>query len=172
MKYTELQEKINSKANEIKSNYKTDFKNILTEEINKVLDDAKLEAHAYYDYSDKSNTIKISPKGKWSNEYNWPIYVEYKTSRKTLAKSHYWGNTSEYTLKSIEVLESGKREVEEGKEIEIETIEDYLKAEELWLKRQNQRKENSIQELKDYISVHPEFEKMVELYRVYKYQLK
>lgn len=170
MKIIDLQNQINANANEIKSSYKSGIKSEITKAINKILQDNEIDATATYDYGDRSNSIRIVPKGLYYKQTGWSIYVDYKTSRKTIKES-WRGNEYEYTLKSIEIYSQGKRKIGDNEEIEITTFEEYLLAEEFYRNSKKNQAEAEKEELKQFMQKNPEFEKMVELYNKYKYNL-
>lgn len=172
MKFEELQSQINARANEVKTNYKYDFKSTLVNLINKILEENGLtEAQATYDFSEKSNIVKIIPRGRYSGEYFWAIYIEYKTSRKLLKERFYGSNDYEYTLKSVEIYGGGKREIGKGEEAEINTVELYLLAEEYAMEKKKNQANDEKTKLKMFMQENPDFLEMVKLYNKYQYNL-
>lgn len=156
MNIKDLEKAINEKAVGLTKDYKSSIKWDLCNYINEVLKENGYDkAHATYDYSDKSNLVKIK---MLNQEAYWPLYLTYKTTRVTKRVRYY--NESTFTVKSVTI-----------ENIKYETFEDWMKAENDFVQKRQEQKNSEIQQLKDFISKNPEFTKMVGIYEKYKYQL-
>ncbi len=171
MKIDELVNKVNAQANEVKGD-KYSIKYGLEKLINKIFEEEGIEAQAYYEYGERSNTIKIKVKGVYNNEIFWPLYVTYKTSRK-LGGYNRWThhNDATYELKSISIYHDMEREIAAGQSIKIDTIEEFIAAEKYSALRRSNENACELETIRNYVNEHPEFKEMVCLYEKYKYEI-
>lgn len=175
MKIDELINKVNAQANEVKGD-KYSIKYGLEKLINKIFEEEGIEAQAYYEYGERSNQIKIKVKNTYANDIFWPLYVEYKTSRKLsefrkYSTYRYSAHEATFTLKSISIYHDMEREIAADKKIKIDTIEDFIAAEKYSIAKRNNQKECELEKIKKYINEHPEFKEMASLYKKYEWKL-
>lgn len=173
MNFNELQSQVMEKMKDVAIHYKIDIKHYIEKAINEVLKENDIDyLRAFYEYGERSNIVKIIPAGVSRGEYFWPIYVEYHTSRTLIKSSYRYGNEYKYTIKSIEILNNGEREVDVDKKIKIENTQDYALAEEYAMNRRKNQAEDEKATLKRFMEKNPEFIKMMDYYNKYKYQLR
>lgn len=171
MKISELVNKVNAQANEVKGD-KYSIKFGLERLINKIFEEEGIKAQAYSEFGERSNIIKIKVKDAYKSEIFWPLYVEYKTTRK-LGNYNRWThrNDATYELKSISIYHDMEREIAAGQKIKIDTVEDFVAAEEYSILKRNNENACELETIRNYVSEHPEFKEMVRLYEKYKYKI-
>lgn len=171
MQISELINKVNAQANEVKGD-KYSIKFGLERLINKIFEEEGIKAQAYSEFGERSNIIKIKVKDAYKSEIFWPLYVEYKTTRK-LGNYNRWThrNDATYELKSISIYHDMEREIAAGQKIKIDTVEDFVAAEEYSILKRNNENACELETIRNYINEHPEFKEMVRLYEKYKYKI-
>ena len=167
IKFKELVNKINAKAEDIYGIGKYDFRSALEVAINKVLVEHEIDAVAGHDYGDQTNTIKIKKRGDIKGY--WQIWVEFKFTRETISKSYY-GNRTKYTLKSIDICDEAKTEIR-GKETLIDNFADWLDLVAYLKEKAESQQDSEIAKLRKFMDEHENFTEMVELYNKYKYKV-
>lgn len=168
MNIKELEKLVNEEVKNIQTS-KCFLKGDIVKVVNKILEEEGYkDIAATYNWNSRENRIEI--KIKYPLEAFWPIYIYFKTKRVTVNTNRFYPEYN-YVVKSVEFNYWDKRETAEGKEVEIKTLKDYIKAEKFANKQRADEKDNKINKLKNYIEANPEFVEMAKLYETYKYSI-
>ena len=169
MKFKELEKLINEKGVILKDYTGTEIEkadlgellNSVCKEIRSILNDAEIEGVKLRTYNQK---IYLDSE-RYSTYYkNEPSGIIIKVKKEKVdSKYNYFGTTTYYKFKSIEI-EKVERYID-GDLKEIETIEDYFKYEE---KMDKEKKENIQNKKEEFINKVDDMKKFLELMKEFK----